>query len=234
MQRTRIKICGVTRPQDALAAADAGADAIGLVFHPAARRCVSPAAAREILNVLPPFVTPVGLFVDVDAATVLRTARDLGLRHVQLHGAESPDVVAQLTGLSVVKAVHVEAGRFKGVLDTWRAAVSSGRLPMLTGLVLETGGTGKAGGTGVPNDWPTVERHIAEGDFAGLPRVIAAGGLTPDSVGEVVRRIRPWAVDVSSGVEDEPGRKSAERIARFVRAVNDADQDMLQGNAVGR
>lgn len=219
--RTRIKICGITRPEDGAAAAAAGADAVGLVFHPPAPRCLSIERAREIIAALPAFVTPVGLFVDVAPEHVTETARTLGLRQVQLNGAETPEIVAALQPLAVVKAIHVERDRFGETLHRWRAAPA---LTNLKGLVLETAGTGRAGGTGVANDWDTVRRHQAAGDFAGLPPIIAAGGLTPETVAAVVRNVRPWAVDVSSGVEDSPGRKSVGRIAAFVAAVRAADE----------
>lgn len=235
MTRTRIKICGVTRPEDALAAAEAGADSVGLVFHTPAKRNVTLARARQILDVLPPFVTPVGLFVNAEPAAVLQVTRELRLRHVQLHGAELPAAVAELQGLAVIKAVHVEAERFGHTLGVWRDAVRSPGLPMLRGIVLETpsGVSGGAGGTGVPNDWETVCRYIADGAFAGLPPLIAAGGLRPETVGDVVRRVRPWAVDVSSGVEDEPGKKSVRRIREFIHAVREVDAEST-GPAIAR
>lgn len=221
--RTRIKICGIGRPEDAAAAAAAGADAIGLVFHPPAPRCVTVDRAREILAALPAFVTPVGVFVDAPIETVRQTASALGVRYVQLNGHEPPEVVVALAPLVVIKAVRVDAD-FGATLAAWRDAVRSLRLTNLKGLVLETAGTGRAGGTGVANDWETVRRHRAAGDFDGVPPVIAAGGLTPETVAAVVRDVRPWAVDVSSGVEDVPGRKSVDRIHAFVGAVREADE----------
>ena len=223
MQRTRIKICGVRRPEDALAAARAGADAIGLVFHPAAPRCITAEQAKEILAVLPAFVTPVGLFVDADLETLRRTVGELHLRHVQLHGHESPEYVAGLRQLAVIKAIRVDPATFGETLAGWRQAVQALGLANLKGLVLETAGTAQPGGTGVPNDWRTVRDHQSRGGFAGLPPVVAAGGLTPETAGAVVRDLRPWAVDVSSGVEESLGKKSPEKIAAFVAAVRDAD-----------
>ena len=223
VQRTRIKICGVCRPEDAALAARAGADSIGLIFHAPAPRNVSLDRAREILAALPPFVTPVGLFVDASLGTVLDTVRDLGLRHVQLHGHEPPKMVRGLRPLTVIKAVTVERERFADTLATWRQAIASLALKNLAGLVLETAGTGQAGGSGVANDWATVRAAQAAGAFDGLPPIIAAGGLTPESVGGIVREIRPYAVDVSSGVEEARCQKSAARMEAFVRAVRDAD-----------
>lgn len=222
MHRTRIKICGITRPEDARAAAEAGADAIGLIFHPPAPRCLTLERAREILATLPAFVTPVGVFVNVPAEHITQTATELGLRHVQLNGNEPPDLVRALSRLAVTRAVRVERDRFGDTLAAWRSAVIDLRLTNLKGLVLETPDTGKAGGTGVPNDWETVRQHQRAGSFGSLP-IIAAGGLTPETVGRVVRDIRPWAVDVSSGVEDAPGHKSAEKLRAFIEAVRKAD-----------
>ena len=221
--RTRIKICGVCRPEDAAAAAAAGTDAIGLVFHPPAPRYVTAERAKQTLAALPPFVTPVGVFVDAPATLVRETAVALGLRHVQLSGDEPPERIAELHPLAVIKAVRVERERFGETLARWRNAVPSLGLRNLKGLVLETANTHQPGGTGVANDWETVRRCRDAGDFAGLPPIIAAGGLTPETVGAVVRDLRPWAVDVSSGVEESKGRKSADRLAAFVAAVRAAD-----------
>jgi phosphoribosylanthranilate isomerase len=229
VNRTRIKICGVCRPEDALLSARAGADAIGLVFHPASPRNVSIERGREILAALPPFVTAVGLFVDAPNEKILTTAEELGLHHVQLHGHETPEDVHALHALTVVKAIRVERGRFSTTLHNWRNAIHTLGLSNLAGFVLETAGTARPGGTGVANDWDTVRSAQDAGDFEGLPAIIAAGGLNPETVGEVVRRIRPFAVDVSSGVEASLGMKSEEKIRGFVHAVHAADIDAARG-----
>lgn len=217
MHRTRIKICGIGHVEDALAAARAGADAIGLVFHPPAPRNVNPQRAAEILATLPPFVTPVGLFVDLPVKHVWDAARSLNLRHIQLHGDETPEQVADLREYTVIKALRVDPDTFGQELEKWRDAIVRLNLTHLQGFVLETAGA--AGGSGKPNNWDVVALHRKRGDFVGLPHIIAAGGLTPDSVADVVRAIRPWAVDVSSGVESTPGKKSAEKMNAFVQAV---------------
>jgi phosphoribosylanthranilate isomerase len=219
MRRTRVKICGVTRVEDALAAARAGADAIGMVFYSGAKRCITAERAKEILSVLPPFVTSVGLFVDSPAAEVRRVALSLGLRHVQLHGHEDAESVRQLEGFAVLKAVRVAREIFRSELDAWREAIASG-LPQLRGLVLETP-TSAPGGTGIENDWNAVREAQAAGAFTGLPPIIAAGGLTPENVAPVVRDLHPWAVDVSSGVEESFGHKSSKKIEAFIAAVAD-------------
>ena len=222
IRRTRIKICGIRRPEDALAAAEAGADAIGLIFHPPAPRYITVDQARRVLDVLPAFVTPVGVFVDAESQVLRDVVSRLHLRHVQLSGDETPQYVAELKQLAVTKAVRVDAA-FGETLRRWRDARSSLELSNLKGLVLETGGTREAGGTGVPNDWDALRRHRAARDFEGLPPLIAAGGLTPQTVERVVRDVRPWAVDVSSGVEESRGTKSLEKIAAFVDAVRRGD-----------
>jgi phosphoribosylanthranilate isomerase len=217
-----VKICGVGRVDDALAAARAGADAVGMVFCPEAKRNVPPLRAREILAALPPFVTAVGLFVDLPIARVMDAARAMHLRHIQLHGSETPQQVAQLAEFTVLKAIRVEPNTFAAELESWREAISRLQLVHLQGFVLETAGA--AGGTGVANNWDLIAHHRQRGDFVGLPHLIAAGGLTPETVGDVVQRIRPWAVDVSSGVEDSPGHKSEEKMHAFVRAVREAEE----------
>jgi phosphoribosylanthranilate isomerase len=223
MNRTRVKICGICRVEDALAAARAGADAIGMVFHPASARNVSAEVAERILAALPPFVTPVGLFVDASAEQVANFVGRLGLRHVQLHGRETPAVVTRVRA-TVIKAVRVDPGGFAQELAVWRRAIRECELRHLRGLVLETAGDGAPGGTGVANDWTAVRRGQEEGLFDGLPPMIAAGGLTPETVGAVVRHLRPWAVDVSSGVERAKGEKSEEKIRAFMEAVREADR----------
>lgn len=221
MQRTRIKICGITSVEDALAAARAGADAIGMVFYKPARRCVTMERAREIMAALPPFITPVGLFVDADVNEMRETIESLGLRHVQLHGHESPETVAALHDRIVLKAVRVAPETLAVELQAWRAAILTYSLNNLRGLILETAGPG-IGGTGIENDWAAIARLQREGAFDGVPSLIAAGGLRPDNVARVIRELKPWAVDVSSGVEDAPGRKSAGMIDAFIAAVREA------------
>src|SRR5579863_5000746 len=218
VQRTRVKICGVGHVEDAMAAARAGADAIGMVFHPESKRNVPVQRAAEILAALPPFVTPVGLFIDLPIGRVWDAARSMNLRHIQLNGNEAPDQVASLQQYTVIKAIRVDAKTFGDELEMWRDAIKRLGLRCLQGLVLETAGT--VGGSGVANDWDLVAHHRQRGDFVGLPPLIAAGGLTPETVGDVVRKIRPWAVDVSSGVEESVGRKSADKIEAFIRAVS--------------
>jgi phosphoribosylanthranilate isomerase len=220
VQRTRVKICGIGHVEDALAAARAGVDAIGMLFHPPAPRNITPQRAAEILAALPPFVTPVALFVDLPVGRVIDAARSLNIRHIQLHGSETPEHVASLREYTVVKALRVDPATFAGELDLWREAIPRLHLTNLQGFVLETAGT--TGGTGRANNWDLVQHHRQRGDFIGLPHLIAAGGLTPENVADVIRTLRPWSVDVSSGVETSPGKKSPEKIDAFLRAVDEA------------
>jgi len=222
VNRTRIKICGVTRPQDAVAAARFGADAIGMIFHETSRRSISPDVARKIVSALPPFVTPVALFVDEDPQTVLDTAAALNIRTVQLHGDESPADVSEMRGLTVLKALHVDADTLSNTLAEWRVAIAEEDLLNLAAFVLDTK-SDRPGGSGIENDWSAICELQSEGDFKGLPPIIVAGGLKPDNVAKVVSEIHPWAVDVSSGVESAIGQKAEEKIESFVNAVREAD-----------
>jgi len=218
-----VKICGVCRPQDAAAAASAGADAIGMVFDPNGVRRVSVEDAGRILAALGPFVTPVGLFVDASAGEIRRVLGAVPLGAVQLHGEESPQLVAELKPMRVIKALHLAAGD-TATLGTWRSAVADLQLTNLIGILLETPSGGpERGGTGIANNFAGLRAMQTAGHFAGLPPIIAAGGLTPANVGDVVRLLHPFAVDVSSGVESARREKSADKIEAFVRAVRAAD-----------
>lgn len=221
MPRTRVKICGVMRPQDAIAAARAGADAIGMVFYPQAKRSIAPAVAREILHALPAFVTPVALFVDQDVEEMKGLAASLGIRHIQLHGHESPATVAALREFTVLKALRAARDTLRAELTFWREATESLDLANLQSFVLETPG-GATGGTGIENDWAAIAALQTAGTFEGLPPLIAAGGLTPENVASVVQRLRPYAVDVSSGVESDVGQKSRDRLSAFIDAATSA------------
>lgn len=220
MPRTRVKICGVRRVEDALVAARLGADAVGIVLHPASKRNVSLDVAKQIIAALPAFVTPVGVFVDSPLEDIRSIASQLGLRHVQLNGDQPPAFVTELAPLRVIKAIRVDAASLDQTLTDWRDAIARGNLAHLTAIVLEPAGTSHAGGSGIANDWSTVANAMAAGKFNGLPVVIAAGGLRPETVAAVISTIHPFAVDVSSGVEaGVVGEKSAVKIAAFIHAA---------------
>ncbi|HEX4055418.1 MAG TPA: phosphoribosylanthranilate isomerase [Tepidisphaeraceae bacterium] len=223
MPRTRVKICGVCRSTDAAAAARAGADAIGIVFDPNSKRCVSVDEAIKIVAAAPPFVTPVGLFVNTTPDEIRRILRLVPLAAVQLQGDERPELVAELKPIRIIKALHLAAGD-TAMLDRWRTAIDKLDLTNLIGILLETVTNGPArGGTGILNNFPGLHAMQTAGNFAGLPPMIAAGGLTPANVGDVIRSMRPFAVDVSSGVESVLREKSAKKMEAFVRAVRAAD-----------
>jgi len=210
--RTRIKICGITSRDDALAAALAGADALGFNFHPPSPRYITPDAAAAIAREVPPFVTTVGLFVDADAAFVRVAAGQIGLAMLQFHGDETPAFCAQFAR-PFLKAVRV-----RPEIDLLQyAAGFSGA----SALLLDAYRPGIPGGTGEAFDWSLVPKD--------LPcRVVLAGGLTAANVGVGMRRVRPWAVDVTSGVEASPGVKDATRIAQFIAAVRAADDSLYE------
>jgi phosphoribosylanthranilate isomerase len=204
---TAVKICGITRVEDGLAAAHAGAHAVGLVFHPASPRAVGIERAREIVRHLPPFVTPVGLFVDASADAVRAVLDSVPLQLLQFHGEEAPDYCGQFP-LPYIKAVRVTAGvDLLQYADRYRSA---------KGLLLDAFVEGRHGGTGRAFDWELIP--------SSLPlAIVLAGGLTVDNVVEAIQRVRPWAVDVSSGVEREKGIKDAAKIAAFIRGARHPD-----------
>ena len=204
---TAVKICGITRIDDALAAARFGAYALGFVFHAKSPRNVPPAHAAEIVRALPPFITAVGLFVNPDARDVERVLDQVPLDQLQFHGEETPAFCGQFR-VSYIKAVRVRAG-----LDLLQYAqlYSTAR-----GLLLDAFIAGAHGGTGTAFDWNLIPRALP------LP-VILSGGLNPENVADALRRIRPWAVDVSSGVEASPGVKDPLKIAAFIKEVRSAD-----------
>jgi len=202
--RTRVKICGITRVEDGAAACAAGADAIGLVFYPPSPRAVDIETALCIRRALPPFVTVVGLFVNASAETVAETAERVHLDLLQFSGDESPAQCA-LFDRPYMKAIHVN-----GDVDL-RAA--SRRYAGAKALLLDTHDDKLWGGSGRTFDWDVVPPDMA------LP-VVLAGGLTPTNVADAVRRLRPYGVDVSGGVEQAPGIKDAARIAEFIEEVD--------------
>jgi phosphoribosylanthranilate isomerase len=204
---TAVKICGVTRVEDGLAAAHAGAHAVGLVFHADSPRCVDVERAREVAERLPPFVTVVGLFVDPQPDDVRHVLREVPLHLLQFHGDEAPEFCGGF-GLPYIKACRVAAGT-----DLLQYAAFH---RFAKGLLLDAFVADAHGGTGRSFDWGLIPRDLP------LP-VVLAGGLTPANVAEAVRAVRPWAVDVSSGVEREKGIKDAAKIAAFMRGVRDAD-----------
>ena len=203
--RTRVKICGITRAGDALAAARAGADAIGLVFYPQSPRYVSPGQALQVLRDLPPLVTVVGLFLDADAATVRDTLEQVPVDLLQFHGCESAEY-CRAFGRPYIKAVPMSE-ESEGYTEAFVSAYPDAR-----GFLVDSHAPGAAGGTGQGFDWQRLGGRP-------LRPLILAGGLNPDNVAAAVAAVKPWAVDVSSGVESAPGHKDTALMQRFVQGV---------------
>lgn len=199
----RIKICGITRVEDALAAAEAGADAIGLVFYPPSPRAVSAEQAADIVRALPPFVTTVGLFVDAEADDVRRVLRQVPLDLLQFHGDE-PAAYCRQFQRPWMKALRVRPGDDLNQL--------AARWPDAAGILLDSYKAGVPGGTGETFDWSAIP---AERKWP----LVLAGGLDAANVVSAIAATRPWAVDVSGGVEASKGIKDSEKIQAFVQEV---------------
>jgi phosphoribosylanthranilate isomerase len=204
---TRIKICGITRIEDALTATRLGADAIGFIFWPKSARFISPAKAREIVDELPPFVSAVGVYVDPEEGWVEESSNIARLSLLQFHGDESPEFCDQFS-LPYIKALRVREGMD---LLQYEDRYSSAR-----GLLLDTYTEGIPGGTGDTFNWDLIPQGLT------VP-LILSGGLHPGNVTMAIKRVQPWAVDVSSGVESAKGIKDAEKIANFMRGVRHSE-----------
>ncbi len=196
----RVKICGITSIDDALQACACGADALGLVFYDKSPRCVTPDQARAIVRALPPLVTSVGLFVNARAETIRATADYCGLDVIQLHGDEGP-LECDFTPRRSIKALRVRDA----------ASLQNHQDYAISALLLDAWVAGAYGGTGESFNWELAAQ------VARQRPVILAGGLTPENVAEAVAIVRPYAVDVSSGVEAAPGRKDPDKVAAFIR-----------------
>lgn len=204
MSAVRSKICGITRIEDALAAAEAGADAIGLVFYPKSPRAVTVLQARAIIAALPPFITTVGLFVNASRCELNETLDAVALDMLQFHGDETPE---ECDGYHrpYIKALRVKASDdIAGVCRTYRNA---------RGVLLDTYVEGVPGGTGETFDWALIPDDLDK-------PVILAGGLTSANVAQAIAQVRPYAVDVSGGVEKSKGIKDREKIRAFMSAVH--------------
>jgi phosphoribosylanthranilate isomerase len=202
-----VKVCGITRIEDALAAAQAGAHAIGFVFHPSSPRYVDIPRARAIIGALPPFITTVGVFVDPEPTFVKAVLREIRLGLLQFHGDEDP-IFCDGFGVPYMKGVRMRQDLdLLQYASIFRAAQA---------LLLDAFVPGSHGGTGQTFDWSLIPSSLP------LP-VVLSGGLDADNVATAIRRVRPWAVDVSSGVEVDKGIKDAAKIAAFMRGVRNAD-----------
>jgi len=198
---TRIKICGITRPEDAIAAVRLGADAIGLVFYSDSPRAVTPSQAAEIAAVVPPFVSIVGLFVDPEPVNVAVVLAQVPLDLIQFHGNETPEFCARF-GRPFLKVIRMREGVD---LLAERQRYSAAR-----GLLLDTYRSGTPGGTGEAFAWDRVPAEMAGS-------IVLAGGLNPDNVAAAIKLVKPYAVDVSGGVESSKGIKDAAKMAAFFK-----------------
>ena len=201
--RTRVKICGITRQEDSLTAAQLGADAIGLVFYEKSPRYVRPLDAQSIISALPPFICKVGLFVDAPAAQVEQTLVDARLDLLQFHGDESAEYCGQF-GIPYIKALRMR--------ENTNVAAAAKEYRHAAGILLDTYQAGVAGGTGQTFDWTLVPHDLP------VP-IILAGGLLATNVAEAIKSVRPYAVDVSGGVEVSKGIKDAAKMAAFMNEV---------------
>ena len=202
----RIKICGITSKEDALAAAQLGADALGFVFAASPRK-VSAERAREIIKALPPFVKTVGVFVDEDPERVSSIAALCGLDILQLHGSESVDYCSSFDR-RVIKAVRMQSREELKNLSKY--------VDVVDGLLLDTYVPNKPGGTGITFNWKLAV------EATGYGRIILAGGLNPENVAAAIKMVKPYAVDASSGLERSPGVKDHEKVAQFIKAATEA------------
>jgi phosphoribosylanthranilate isomerase len=207
-----VKICGLTCVEDARICAEMGADWIGLNFHPASPRYVEHGVAADIIAALPDTVAAVGVFVDRPPVEVAEVAERLGLRIVQLHGREPPEDLLRLAHLQVIRAFRLgDPSAWEGVCDYLARAEALGCPP--DSVLVDAHVAGQPGGTGASITDDVLDCRPP------LPRLILAGGLTPRNVAERVARVRPWMVDVASGVESVPGRKDPASVAAFIRAA---------------
>jgi phosphoribosylanthranilate isomerase len=200
----KVKVCGITNPEDARVAADAGADAIGLVFAESPRR-VSVERAREIAAALPEEVLKVGVFVDAEPREVLRIAREVGLDYAQLHGDEPPETLAEIRdgGVGVMKALRVRNAEALAAVERYEADL----------FLLDAWSAKARGGTGARFEWELAK------SLRGRDNIVVSGGLGPANVREAIEYFEPYGVDASSSLEERPGKKNGERVRRFVGAA---------------
>jgi len=200
----KVKVCGIKEPGDALVAADAGADAIGLVFAESPRR-VSVEEAQEVTAALPEGILKVGVFVDAEPEEVLRIAEVVGLDYAQLHGDEDPETVAEIrgSGLGVIKALRVRNAEVLAAVERYEADL----------FLLDAWSVKARGGTGERFDWGLAT------SLKGRDNILVSGGLNPENVREAIEFFEPYGVDASSSLEERPGKKDGERVRRFVSAA---------------
>jgi phosphoribosylanthranilate isomerase len=219
---TRVKICGITNLEDARVAVKAGADALGFIFVENTPRFVTPERVASIVRALPPFVTPVGVFWDHPAGHVKAVMEACGLRAIQLHGDEKPEDCDGYA-VPVIKTIKAPPASTIDGLPEYRLGVLARAVPFLkhaAAVLIDSDARWSEGDRREPIEWSTV-RLMSQRAQSGLP-VILSGGLTPDNVARAIDVVRPYAVDVNSGVEASPGRKDPDKVRRFIAAVRGA------------
>jgi len=219
LQKVRIKIEGLRDARQAMKVAQMGADAIGMVFADSPR-WVSPQQARAIVDILPPWVATIGVFVNSDAETINRVIQRTGIGYVQLHGDEPPEMVGQVQA-PVIKAFRVRDASWLDEVRGWIDACESRR--NLAAVLLDAFDKSARGGTGKQFNWDLVADARAAGALAGLDPIILAGGLEASCVARAIDAVKPWAVDVASGVEKAPGVKDMEKVADFIHATREGN-----------
>jgi len=202
---TKIKICGITNIEDALLAIDLGADALGFVFYRGSKRYIDPESANNIISKLPPFITTVGIFVNQGLDEINYTKEMAGFDTIQLHGDESPDFCKNFA--RVIKAIRVKENIDSELIESYPVKA----------VLFDTFSEESYGGTGRSFVWDALK------DLNTTKRIILSGGLTPENVFQAVRMVHPYAVDVSTGVEDYPGKKNPEKLKKFIEAVRNED-----------
>lgn len=203
MSRVRVKICGVRSMEEAEAAVEAGADALGFNFWPRSPRYIAPDAARSVVRQLSPLISAIGVFVNEDRQRIAEIVSDVGLNAAQLHGDETPEFCAGLGSIKIIKAIRVADDFDCASINRYSASM----------MLLDTSVKGSYGGTGKSFDWRVA---IEAKRYA---RIILAGGLTIENVAEAITSVKPFAIDVCSGVEAEPGRKDTGKLRRFMAEV---------------
>jgi len=215
----QIKICGLTRAHDALWAVGAGAEAIGLNFYNRSPRYIWPEDARQVIQLLPPEVVKVGVFVNAEAEEICQLFDSLGLDWIQLHGDEPPGLLRKLGDRPVIRAFRLGPEGLAPVVEYLEQCGHVGRMPEW--VLLDGYSPDQYGGTGRSPQWDLCQEYRG---MKGLPPLVLAGGLTPSNVGDAIRSVRPIAVDTASGVEVSPGRKDPSLVAAFIQAAREAFQ----------
>ncbi len=220
MQRVRVKIEGLRDPAEAMKIAQMGADAIGMIFAESPR-WVSPEQARAIVDVLPPWVATVGVFVNADATAINRVVERTRIGYVQLHGDEPPDIIPRIAA-ACIKTFHIRDETWLAEVRAWLEALPARQ--NLAAILLDAYSPTARGGTGSRFNWSMVADARSAGALKGLDPIILAGGLDANCVGVAIDLVKPWAVDVASGVEQAPGVKDLKKVAAFIRATREGDE----------